>query len=166
MRTKAVAFMLLILSLCFSLFSCAPREHVYCEIGITLPASYRKIDASDDFDLAFKSGSKVIGIRRFSFEAVLEDGILTTHTPMKFAEIYRDRLEGISASPMRESGDIPYFTYTITTAGGAYVYMPTFYRTPYAYIMVMLVSENRLNEGGCVEFLEICGTLRILPEYV
>lgn len=163
---KTVAILLLFASLLSFLACSSGKAYTYCEIGIEIPRSYRRFDAEGDYDMAFKDGRSVIGIRRFSFEAVVEDGILSTHTAFKFAEIYRERLEGVSPSPMREHGYIPYFTYTRYSGGTSYTYMPAFFRTPYAYYMVVLVSENGINDGGRVKFLEILDTFYILPEYL
>lgn len=164
--TRRTLSVILILAALLSLFGCSgTKDYTYCEIGFSLPASYRQIDASTDFDMAFESGESVIGVRRLSFDAIIKEGILDTHTPLAFASIYRDRLGVSDASPIFEHEYIPYFTYILTTASGRYVYMPTFYRTPYAYFVIILISKNELNEGGRVKFLEICESVYLLPEY-
>ena len=166
MQAKRLLCLLVFLALCLSLVGCKPREYIYCEVGITLPRSYRPFDASGEYDLAFRDGDTVIGVRRISFDAAIKEGILATHSPLKFAEIYRDRVVGEGDAVMREHGDIPYFSYTRATSSGTYVYTPAFFRTPYAYFILILVTENSLQVGGCVAFLDICDTFRILPEYV
>lgn len=165
---KRLLCILLVFAILITLAGCeGERDYTYCELGFSLPRAYREFDASGDYDMAFRHrDGTVIGIRRFSFDAIVNEGILPTHSPLSFAEIYRERIEVSDASPIFEYGDIPYFTYTLSSAAGRYVYMPTFYRTPYAYVVIILVSKNELNDGGRVEFLEICESVYILPDYI
>ena len=170
--TSAVTFMLkrgvlmlLIIATLLSLASCTSREQTYCELGFTLPRGFVQLSAPDDFDLAFENGNQVIGVRRLSFGAVLEDGMLTTHSPERFAEIYRERIGVNSASDVFMHGDVPYFIYTLYS-GGTYTYMPTFYRTPYAYFIITFICKNEMNEGTRVKFLGVCDSVYILPQYL
>ena len=162
---RGMLALLLVLPILLSLVSCGSREYVYCEIGIEIPRDYKKVDAGKDFDLAFEKGDTMIGIRRMSFDDVLEDGLLTTHSPYTLAEIYRERIAVSNASTVFTHGDIPYFVYSISDGYTTYAYMPTFYRTRYAYFIITYICKNTVNEGGRVEFLEICDTVYILPEY-
>ncbi len=163
---KGVVAFLLIFPILLSLISCGKKEYVYCEIGIELPRGYRVYNAEKDFDLAFEKQNQIIGIRRMSFDVVIEDGLLTTHSPYTLAEIYRERIAVSNASTVFTHGDIPYFVYSIFDGNTTYAYMPTFYRTRYAYFIITFICKNTITEGGRVEFLEICDTVYILPEYV
>ena len=161
---KRALCLLLLLPIFISLVSCGKKEYVYCEIGLELPRSYRKT-VTDDFDLAFEKNGKIIGIRRMSFDVVEKDGILATHSPYTLAELYRERLSVNGASTVFTHGDIPYFVYSISDGISTYAYMPTFYRTRYAYFIITFICKNSIDEGGRVEFLNICDTVYILPEY-
>ena len=163
---KRLLSLLLTLPILLSLFSCGRKEYTYCEIGFEIPRAYRQVNASDDFDLAFEKRGSFIGIRRMSFDAVEGEGLLATHTPYTLAEIYRERLGASNMSTVFTHGDIPYFVYTLSDGYSTYAYMPTFYKTRYAYFVITLICKNKIEEGGRVEFLDICDTVYILPQYV
>lgn len=148
-----------------SLAACGKRDYTYCEIGFELPRGYRETVTSD-FDLAFEKRGSIIGIRRLSFDAVEKDGLLATHSPYTLAEIYRDRLGVTNASTVFTHGDIPYFVYSISDGYSTYAYMPTFYRTRFAYFVITYICKNTIDEGERVEFLAICDTVYILPQHV
>ena len=162
---KRILCALLTPLLLLSLFSCGDRDDTYCEIGFEIPRGYREIDASGDFDLAFEDGGRVIGIRRMSFDAVEGEGLLATHSPYELAEIYRERLAVSNSSTVFTHGDIPYFVYTLSDGYSSYAYMPTFYKTRYAYFIITFICKNKIDEGGRVEFLDFCDTVYILPKY-
>ena len=63
-------------------------------------------------------------------------------------------------------GDVPYFIYTLYASGGTYAYMPTFYRTSYAYFIITFICKNSIDEGTRVKFFGVCDSVYILPEYV
>ena len=162
---RILALLLFALTL-ISLTACAKREQVYCEIGFTLPSGYRQHVASDDFNLAFERRGNIIGINRLSFDSVMNDGLLTTHTPQRLAEIYRDRLGVNTASDIFTHEGVPYFIYTKSTAQGSYTYMPAFFRTRYAYFVFTFICKNSIDDGTRVKFLEVCESVYILPEYI
>ena len=163
---KRAVLLLLVFAILLSVTSCTKRKQTYCEIGFTLPKGFVELSAPDDFDLAFENGDEIIGIRRLSFSTVLEEGLLTTHTPDDLAQIYRERLGVSGASTVFLHGDVPYFVYTLYGDGGTYAYMPTFYRTPYAYFIITFICKNSIDEGTRVKFLEVCDSVYILPEYI
>ena len=163
---KRGAPLLLVVAVLLSLASCTKRKQTYCEIGFTLPRGFVELSAPDDFDLAFENGGEIIGIRRLSFSTVLEEGLLTTHTPERLAEIYRERIGVGNASTVFLHGDVPYFIYTLYADGGSYAYMPTFYRTQYAYFIITFICKNSIDEGTRVKFFGVCDSVYILPEYV
>lgn len=163
---KRCVLLLLIIATLLSLTACTSRKQTYCEIGFTLPRGFVELSAPDDFDLAFENGDQIIGIRRLSFGAVMEDGMLTTYLPQQLAEIYRERIGVNGASDVSMNGDVPYFVYTLYSTGGTYTYMPTFYRTPYAYFIITFICKNNMDEGTRVKFFEVCDSVYILPEYL
>lgn len=163
---KRAVLLLLVFAILISVTSCTKCKQTYCEIGFTLPRGFVKLSAPDDFDLAFENGDEIIGIRRLSFSTALDEGLLTTHTPDRLAEIYRERLGVSGASTVFLHGDIPYFVYTLYADGGNYAYMPTFYRTSYAYFIITFICKNSIDEGTRVKFLSVCDSVYILPEYI
>ena len=151
------ASILLILSLILSLCACGATVINHCELHITLSPDYTEYDSDGSYDLSYSDGRLIVGILRFSHAACLEDGVPITLTPLKFAEFYRSRAEGAEGlSAVDEHGDIPYFTYTLTGESGTqYTYMPTFYKSYYAYFLVMFITPSELYEGTRVEIFDI-----------
>ena len=91
----------------------------------------------------------MVGISRLSHITATENGILATHSPLKFAEIYRDRTGHDEA--IFEYGDVPYYSYV---SNKGYRYIPTFYRTPYAYFIITFISQEG-GEWGVEEILTL-----------
>ena len=153
---KALSFILLI---CFlsCLFSCQEKmKNVsYCEFGLSLPSYLEVYDSGGSFDLALKSEDLVVGIVRLSFEAAIDDGIPSTLSPLKFASLYRDLIEreDISTEPV-QVGDVVYFTYTSDENGSELVYMPTFFKSFYAYFVVMFIGVSTDVESHVERCLE------------
>ena len=116
----------------------------FCELGIVLPSDFTEYDSSDSFDLSYSDGLMIVGFTRVSFVAAMDDGIPTTLTPMKFAELYRARTD-LEEYELFEHGDVVYLEYSLESEhGGVYHYMPTFYVTPYAYFVIMFIySESQ-----------------------
>ena len=156
--------LLLVFLVLFSAVGCKKNkdERVWCDIAITLPEEYEEYEATGSFDLAFRSGRRVVGITRISFDAGINSGIAPTHTAYRFAEEYRDA-SGYEDREITEHGDVPYFTYTLENAvGNEYVYMPTFYRTLYAYVIIMFVCPREEAEEAKEIFLSYADTVRIV----
>lgn len=164
--TRVVLAFLLILSI-FSAVACSgERVFEHCELGIRLPRAFKEKEAREGFDLEASDGHISVGITRFSFDAVIKDGILATHTPLKFAEVYQGLIEAATVGPLRESGDIPYFIYCETTAAGEVFFMPTFYRTPYAYFVITFVSQSDITDSMRDELLGYAKSVFVNPEYI
>ena len=164
--TRVVLAFLLILSI-FSAVACSgERVFEHCELGIRLPRAFKEKEAREGFDLEASDGHISVGITRFSFDAVIKDGILATHTPLKFAEVYQGLIEAATVGPLRESGDIPYFIYRETTAAGEVFFMPTFYRTPYAYFVITFVSQSDITDSMLDELLGYAKSVFVNPEYI
>ena len=163
---KLLIAFLLILSTLTATACSGDRAFEYCELGIRLPRSFKEREAREGFDLEVSDGYITVGITRYSFDAVIKDGILATHTPLKFAEVYKGLMEGVPVGPIRESGDIPYFIYKGASASGEAYYMPTFYRTPYAYFVITFVSSSDISDRTREQFLAYAGTVFVNPEYI
>lgn len=162
--SRRIISLLLAALMLFSLFGCDKDngERVWCDIAITLPEEYEEYEASDTFDLAFRNERRVVGITRISFDAGINSGIAPTHTAYRFAEEYRDA-SGYDSAEIIERGDVPYFSYTLENAlGNEYFYMPTFYRTHYAYVIIMFICPLDEAEEQKEIFLGYTESVRIV----
>ncbi len=157
---------LIILAVMFTLFSCNREKNVeYGELGIVLDKSFEPYDSDGAFNAAYSDGTVIVGFTRFSFVDCIESGMLTTWTPMKFAEIYLENMNITVEEKVRMHGDVPYFTYTLfDDDGNAYYYMPTFYRTQYAYFVITFITPASKKEEGRAKFFEYMSTAYIKEE--
>ena len=164
MRIKGFLSALLILAMLLTLPSCNRDKRVeYCELGIILPKDFDEYDSGGAYNIAYSDGKTIVGIARYSFVDCEEYGLLTTLTPMKLAEVYLDMMDRTVDETVKKQGDVPYFTYTETADDGSqYFYMPTFYRTPYAYFVITFITPKVREVQGRVEFLEYIKTVYLI----
>ena len=167
-RIKLPLAIITLLSLILSLGGCSDEKRVeYCELGIVLTDDFITYDTDGAFNVAYSDGNTVVGIARYSFVNCEELGLLTTFTPLKLANVYLDMMDRTVDEAVKERGDIPYFTYTETAKdGSSYFYMPTFYRTPYAYFVITFVTPKAREAEGRDEFFGYMDTVYILSEYI
>ena len=167
MKRKIIPF-ILIVSTILSFVSCKKENRVeYCELGIILPEEFVPYDSEGSFNTAYSDGKSIVGITRYSFVECDELGLVTSLTPYKFAGVYLEMLDRQVDTPVIEHGDVPYFTYTVSKEDGSqYFYMPTFYRTPYAYFVITFITPKSRDGVGRAEFLEYVSTVYILSEYL
>ena len=160
--------LILILALLTSLTSCSDEKRVeYCELGIILTEDFITYDTDGAFNVAYSDGNVIVGIARYSFVDCEELGLLSTYTPLKLANVYLEMMDRTVDETVKSRGDIPYFTYTETAEdGSSYFYMPTFYRTPYAYFVITFITPKSREAEGRVEFFGYMDTVYILSEYI
>ena len=170
MKRKVFVPLILIISTVFSFTSCKKEKETrveYCELGIVLGEGFELYETDDAFHVAYSNGKSIVGISRFSFVDCEEYGLLTTFTPRKFAEVYLEMLDRTVDESVKVHGDVPYFTYTnVGSDGESYFYMPTFYRTPYAYFIITFITPKAREAVGRAEFLEYTSTVYILEKYL
>lgn len=160
--------LIIILATLLSLASCKKENVVeYCELGIILDKDFEVYDTDGAFNVAYSNGKTMVGITRLSFVDCEEQGFLSTFTPRKLAEVYLGKLDKQIDGSIEVHGDVPYFTYTdLGSDGASYFYMPTFYRTPYAYFIITFITPKVRESEGRVEFLKYASTVHILDEYL
>lgn len=165
---KITVSLFLILSLLVSFTSCEKGQRVeYCELGIVLDKGFERYDSDGAFNIAYSNGITIVGFARYSFVDCEELGLLSTYTPLKLAQVYLDMMDRTVDESVTKQGDVPYFTYTETSSDGSqFFYMPTFYRTPYAYFVITFITPKSRAAEGRVEFLKYTSTVYILNEYL
>ena len=167
MRSKLISI-LLALTLLLSLTSCRGYDSFeYCELGIYLGRDFEEYDSEGAFHVAYSDGETIVGIVRFSFVDCEEYGLLSTYSPEQLARVYLHKLGDDSDEGVQIHGDVPYFSYTaVASDGNKYFYMPTFYRTPYAYFVITFITPSIRAGEGRVEFLDYASTVHILDDYL
>ena len=167
-RINLSVSLLLLVSLLLSFASCSNEQRIeYCELGIVLTKDFEEYESDGAFNVAYTDGNVIVGIARYSFVDCEQLGLLTTFTPLKLAKVYLDMMDRTVDEKVKRHGDIPYFTYTETAEDGSkFFYMPTFYRTQYAYFVITFITPKSREAEGRVEFLNYMSTVYILEEYM
>lgn len=138
MRIRIVIAAVLLIALLFSLAGCDKTKPIeYCELGLVLNRDFEPYDSDGAFDVAYADGDVIMGIMRYSFVDCEEYGLLSTHTPEKLAEVYLDKSNDNKDIEILKTGDVPYYYYT---SSEGYVYLVSFYRTPYAYFIITYIT--------------------------
>ena len=165
---KRALALLVLIALVFSLSSCKKEKRIeYCELGIVLTKDFEEYDSKGAFSIAYSDGDTIVGMSRYSFVDCEEVGLLSTYTPKKLATVYLEMMHRQVDEKVTVVGDVPYFTYTETDSdGNQYFYMPTFYRTPFAYFIITYITPKAREADGRVEFLKYAQSVYILEEYL
>ena len=156
---------LLLITILLGIVSCAEeKRYGHCEVELPLPDSFESYDSGGTYDAAYSDGRMIVGIMRLSFAACVAEGISTAMSPSRFGEYYRKRaLSDVAVSDMLIHGDVPYYTYTIDNDGVKYLYLASFYFTPYAYVVVTYIVPESGYNSLREEILSYAQGLRIVP---
>ena len=124
----------------------------HCELYIRLPSEFEDVGATDSFDLLMSNGDVSVGVSRMSFGAAYENGIPDTLTDKAFAEYFLMQSGKVLTVYTRDG--VPYFSYTEELDGNEYYCVATFYRSLYAYFLVLYSTDAHLSEVWREPFLE------------
>ena len=164
--SRAAALALAILLILASLVGCSEKEYKleHCEFSLMLPEGFEECGTDDTYDAAATDGVNIVGVIRLSFEACMIDSIPTTMSAKKLAEYYRTEiLEGIEAGETKNRGDVPYYTYVLSSSSASFTYTVTFYTSPYAYFIVTYVTPTDLYELEEEKILAYAEAVKIIP---
>ena len=150
---RTLSALLIIVSL-VTLFGC-DGEKVntlsHCEFRMPLPDEYSAVE-SNDYDAVYSNGSYMIALTRISFIAgMMGEGIPETLTEVEFAELY---LEKCSREASVINDGVTYVEYYDMSGNDELFYLEAFYRSPYAYFVVLFVSGASLEDSARPEFLD------------
>ena len=139
MKKKILALLVLVCTVVLG--SCSREINVeHCEMGIVLPSEFKEYNADGAFDIAYACDTVIVGISRISYEAAIADGISATLTAKQFANLYKTA--NLHDGRVRDFGDVPYYSYKITTDTASLSYYQTFYKTPYAYFVITFITPS------------------------
>lgn len=143
MIKRNVAFLLALL-LCFTFVSCSDEPTVFshCELTIPLSESFSEVE-DENFDVTYTDGESVVAILRISFEAAVNSGISNLMSAYEFGEYWVMRCER-EATVKR--GSTVYCEYYDSQGGREQYYLEAFYRSKYAYFVVLFATAAE-NEG-------------------
>jgi hypothetical protein len=118
-------------------------------MSISLSDDFTKV-SNEDFDITYSNGKYAVAVLRISFVAAVKEGIPETMTTVEFAEFWLDkcnRSANVITTPLA------YAEYYDSESGGENFYLEAFYRSKYAYFVVLFMAKAADENEGRVDFL-------------
>lgn len=150
---KRFLSVLTVVALAFSIVGCAGNVTFTClDINITLKNGYYEADAGDSANMLLTNNESTVSIKRLSIVDAEKDGISGSYSAEQFAEFFliNNSLDGKIAS----IGDVPYYSYYDTTGGVELFCISSFYRTPYAYFIIIFATSSAREDAARAEFFD------------
>ena len=149
---KRILAIILLLSLLLAFVSCKDEENPYSHAELVLPLSedYYEIQ-NEDFDKCYTNGTVTAAIMRISFAAAEKTGISDTYTAYQFAQFWLIKTER-EANIIRDAE----YVYCDFLDGGTF-YLEAFYRSKYAYFVVLCATREDMEEeykSGIIEYVK------------
>ena len=144
---------LTVLALALSIFGCASDVTFTClDINITMKNGYYEADAGDSANMLLTNNESTVTIKRLSIVDAERDGISGSYSAEQFAEFFliNNSLDGKIAS----RDGVPYYSYYDTTGGAELFCISAFYRTPYAYFIVIFATSSIREDAARDEFFD------------
>ena len=136
---KRLTAFLLFACLVFSLFSCGGEDFSHCEITLALTEDFKSIE-TEDFDAAYSDGNLSVAIIRISFVAAVNDGISDTLSSSQFASFWLEKCGRDCEVTLY--GGVDTAQYTDLVSDEAYTTVSAFYRSKYAYFVVLYTVRS------------------------
>lgn len=150
---KRAFTLLLVAVISLSLISCGDDEPMlsHAELRMPLDEGYSETE-SDVYDALYSNGRYMIALTRISFVAgMLGEGIPETLTDVEFAELY---LEKCSRDAEIMTDGVTYVEYSDVSGSDEFYYLEAFYRSRYAYFVILFVSDAALSKTARADFLD------------
>lgn len=138
------------------------RSFNHCELYITLNEDFADVGSSNNFDLLLSNGDVSVGISRMTFSAAYDNGIPDTLTDKAFAEYFLKE-SGKELTVYTRDG-VPYFSYTEALGEREYYCVATFYRSLYAYFLVLYSTDAELSDTWREDFLKFATGVHFVYE--
>ena len=136
---KRVLALFLSVFVFLSVISCEKEDFSHCEMTVPLTDKFERI-YSESFDAAFSDGVLSVALLRISFEAAELDGIPISMSSEKFARFWLQN-SGRYADVFLHNG-VDCAEYKDTENGALYSTVSAFYRSKYAYfVLIFTVNE-------------------------
>ena len=147
---KRLFALILTIVLALSIVSCEEKhKYAHCELILPLTSDYQRVE-NENFDVAYSNGKNMVAVLRISFVAGMNEGIPETMTTVEFRDFWLDKLD---REAILADGEITYCEYYDGEAENETYYLEAFYRSKYAYFVVLFATNARREEDGRREFL-------------
>ena len=160
---KRLISVFVLLSVIFSLFACKKEKtYGHCELVIGLDKDFYE-EKNSDFDITYTNGTYVVGILRVSFDAAYAEGIPETLNARQFGAFWLSECE--RPSEILQYNGVDCAEYEENVLGVDYYYLAAFYRSSYAYFVVLFGTQKKDKEAGRVKFLTYSTDIYFLENY-
>ena len=140
-------FLTIVLSLSF--ISCGKdNKYAHCELVLPLTSDYSSVK-NESFDATYSNGKSMVGILRISFVAGMNEGIAETMTTVEFRDFWLKRL---NREAILRDGAVTYCEYYDGEGSDELYYLEAFFRSQYAYFIVLFATNVKNQESGRREF--------------
>ena len=150
---KRVIAILISVALSVALFGCG-RDAVFTflDLNIALDSGYYETEAGEGTNMLLTNNESTVSIKRLSVVDAEKQGISGSYSALQFAEFFliNNELKGNLAS----YGDVPYYSYYDDASGVKLFCISAFYRTPYAYFIVIFASSSNREDEAREEFFD------------
>jgi hypothetical protein len=124
----------------------------HCELRLPLYEGFYEVK-NENYDVTFSNGKYMIALTRIPFESgMMFDNIPETLTDVEFGELY---LEKCSRDAEVKRDTVAYAEYFDKSGAADYYYVEAFYRSQYAYFVILFVSPAELAGEAERVFLEL-----------
>ena len=135
---KKIITVILLCATLFSIASCGKKQSfTYADLTLTFDNGFYE-EKSEDYDLLVTNGQATAALTRLSFVDAIKQDISGAMSADAFANYLLSK-KGESAQVFMRK-EYAYYTYREVTAEGELYCMATFYRTAYAYVVVMYAT--------------------------
>ena len=147
---KRIFALILTAVLMLSLVCCKNEpEYSHCELILPLTSDYREVE-NENFDVTYSNGKNMVAVIRISFVAGLGEGIPETMTAVEFRDFWLNKL---NRQAILSDGDTAYCEYYDGKGEDEIYYLEAFYRSQYAYFVVLFATSATRESLGRSEFL-------------
>lgn len=137
---KKIITAVLLFATALSITSCGGKKSfTYADLTLTLDRDFYEEDSAD-YDLLVTNGKATAALTRLSFVDAIEQNVSGAMSADAFAN-YLLLKNGQSADVYMRK-EYAYYTYYETTSEGRLYCMATFYRTAYAYVVVLYATSS------------------------
>ncbi len=140
-----------------SFTSCDGTKSYTCaDLTMTFPSAYKETDAGAEANMLLTDGKSTVSIKRLSVIDAENQGINSSYSDMQFAKFFliNSDIDGTISS---YSG-VPYYTYYDDAGGVRLFCLAAFYRSPYAYFIVIFATAADRESEARDEYFEIITT--------
>lgn len=135
---KKILIAILVVATVLSVVSCGKtNSFTYAELTLTFDRDFYEQESAD-YDLLVTNGKATAALTRLSFVDAMNQNISSAMSAEAFAKYLLSK-KGQTADVFYRA-DYVYYTYRENTADGEIYCMATFYRTAYAYVVVLYAT--------------------------